>query len=121
MTVHDIVDGTIITNPSFVYPQILEYILLLPFSTETIATISKYYILTNLYSSILLGVTFNDDETTVSDITSAPGMSLILTSLNTIEPTIFSSKYILYKILIYYQICVICSYQSVCVHPHYYY
>ena len=26
---HDIVDGTIITNPSVVYPQVLEYILLL--------------------------------------------------------------------------------------------
>ena len=26
---HDIVDGTIITNPSVIYPQVLEYILLL--------------------------------------------------------------------------------------------
>ena len=35
VTAHDIVDGTIITNPSVVYPQVLEYILLLPSSTET--------------------------------------------------------------------------------------
>ena len=40
VTAHDIVDSTIITNPSFVYPQVLEYILLLPSSTETI--ISMY-------------------------------------------------------------------------------
>ena len=39
VTAHDIVDGTIITNPSVVYPQVLEYILILPSSTET----SKYY------------------------------------------------------------------------------
>ena len=30
VTAHDIVDGTIITNPSVVYPQVLEYIFLLP-------------------------------------------------------------------------------------------
>ena len=39
VTAHDIVDGTIITNPSVVYPQVLEYILLLP-SPNSI-TISK--------------------------------------------------------------------------------
>ena len=39
VTAHDIVDGTIITNPSVVYPQVLEYIVLLPSPTET----SKYY------------------------------------------------------------------------------
>ena len=44
MTVHDIVDGTIITNPSVVYPQVLEYILLLPSPTETAIITSKYYI-----------------------------------------------------------------------------
>ena len=50
VTVHDIVDGTIITNPSVVYPQILEYILLpWPSPTETVSNISKYYILTILY------------------------------------------------------------------------
>ena len=41
VTAHDIVDGTIITNPSIVYPQVLEYILLLPSPTETISNISK--------------------------------------------------------------------------------
>ena len=54
VTAHDIVDGTIITNPSIVYPQVLEYILLLPSPTdETIVPISKYYILTIVYYSIL--------------------------------------------------------------------
>ena len=48
VTAHDIVDGTIITNPSVVYPQILEYILLLPSPTKTVSNISKYYMLTIL-------------------------------------------------------------------------
>ena len=43
VTAHDIVDGTIITNPSVVYPQVLEYILLLPSltKTSTVALTSK--------------------------------------------------------------------------------
>ena len=41
VTAHDIVGGTIITNPSVVYPQVLEYILLLPSPTETVITTSK--------------------------------------------------------------------------------
>ena len=45
VTAHDIVNGTIITNPSVVYPQVLEYILILSSSTETVITTSKYYIL----------------------------------------------------------------------------
>ena len=40
VTAHDIVDGTIITNPSVVYPQVLEYILL-PSPTKTVITASK--------------------------------------------------------------------------------
>ena len=44
VTTHDIVDGTIITNPSVVYPQVLEYILLLPSPSETVIITSKYYI-----------------------------------------------------------------------------
>ena len=44
VTAHDVVDGTIITNPSVVYPQVLEYILLLLYPTETVITISKWYI-----------------------------------------------------------------------------
>ena len=40
VTAHDIVDGTIITNPSVVCPQILEYILILS-SIETIFATSK--------------------------------------------------------------------------------
>ena len=41
VTAHDIVDGTIITNPSVVYLQVLEYILLLPSPTDSINTTSK--------------------------------------------------------------------------------
>ena len=41
VTAHDIVDGTIITNPSVVYPQVLKYIL--PFS-DSKEDYSKYYI-----------------------------------------------------------------------------
>ena len=40
VTAHDIVDGAIITNPSVVYPQVLEYILLLPSTTKTVINIS---------------------------------------------------------------------------------
>ena len=39
VTAHDIVDGTIITNSSILYPQVLEYMLLLP--SPTSITISK--------------------------------------------------------------------------------
>ena len=41
VTAHDIVDGTIITNPSIVYSQVLEYILLLLSPSGTIITTSK--------------------------------------------------------------------------------
>ena len=40
VTAHDIVDGTIITNPS-VKSEVLEYILLVPSPTEIIITTSK--------------------------------------------------------------------------------
>ena len=43
VTAHDIVDGTIITNPS-VKPQELEYILILPSPTQTVVTTSKLYV-----------------------------------------------------------------------------
>ena len=45
MTAHDIVGGTITTNPSVVYPQVLEYILILPSPTQTVIGNSKYYII----------------------------------------------------------------------------
>ena len=45
VTAHDILDGTIITNPSVVYPQVLEYILILPSPTKTVITSSKYNII----------------------------------------------------------------------------
>ena len=41
VTVHDIVDGTIITNPSVVYPRVLEYKLLLPSPTAMVIPASK--------------------------------------------------------------------------------
>ena len=43
VTAHDIVDGTIITNPSVVYPQIVEYVSQ-PSPTKTVITTSKYSI-----------------------------------------------------------------------------
>ena len=49
---YDIVDGTIITNPSVVYSQVLEYILLLPSPTETVVITSKYYIV--FYCSMII-------------------------------------------------------------------
>ena len=49
VTVHDIVDGTIITNPSVVYPEVLEYIFLLPSPIET--TTSKTVITSGKYKS----------------------------------------------------------------------
>ena len=52
VTANDIVDGTVITNPSVIYPQVLEYILLLPSPTETIIITSKYYIV--LFCIVLL-------------------------------------------------------------------
>ena len=58
VTAHDIVDGTIITNPSVVYPQVLEYILLLSSPTETVIFTSKYYIIVFvLFYNILLDTT----------------------------------------------------------------
>ena len=42
VTAHDIVDGTILTNPSVMYPQVLEYILLpWPSPTDTAINISR--------------------------------------------------------------------------------
>ena len=52
VTAHDIVDGTIITNPSVVYHQVLEYILILPSPTETVASTSKYNII--YYCNVVL-------------------------------------------------------------------
>ena len=42
VTAHDIVDGTIITNPS-VKPQVLEYILILPSPTEIVIYSKQIY------------------------------------------------------------------------------
>ena len=53
VTAHDIVDGTIITNPSVVYSQVLEYILLLPSTTETSISIGKEYYIIIVYYLII--------------------------------------------------------------------
>ena len=53
VTAYEIVDGTIITNPSVVYLQVLEYILVLSSPTETVAPTSKY-ILYWLYCSLIM-------------------------------------------------------------------
>ena len=67
VTVHDIVDGTIITNPS-VNPQVLEYVKL-PLPTQTIVHISKLHLIKYvLFYDVLLGTTSND--MTVIDVTS---------------------------------------------------
>ena len=50
VTAHDIVDDTIITNPSVVYPQVLEYILPLPSPTETDTIITSMYLLYRLFN-----------------------------------------------------------------------
>ena len=85
VTGHDIVDGTIITNPSVVYPQVLKYILLLPSPIETIIITSKYYVMyyIAILFYILLGTIPNDETgSLISDITSTTN---IMTS---IVPTI---------------------------------
>ena len=89
VTAHDIVDGTIITNPSVVYPQVLEYILLVPFPTETIITTSRLLLYFLLYST-LLGITSSDK--TIYSISNINKISLIndITSttdvVNSIKP-----------------------------------
>ena len=69
VTTHDIVDGTIITNPSVVYPQVLEYILILPSPTETIHTTNKLSY--TLSYNTLPGITSSDETVSlINDITS---------------------------------------------------
>ena len=80
VTTHDIVDGTIITNPSVVYPQVLEYILLLPSPTETITTTYRLLLYTLLYNT-LPGITSSDETISlISNITSTTGI------VNSVEP-----------------------------------
>ena len=43
VTAHDIVDGTIITNPSVVYSQVLEYILHIPLPSHTLTIFSSMH------------------------------------------------------------------------------
>ena len=101
VTAHDIVDGTIITNPSVVYPQVLEYILLLLSPTKTAIVTSKYctsllcdYFLLGTELSDKITILFFSIETSslTSDITSITG---IVTSVVPTSGT--SSKYIVNK------------------------
>ena len=48
---HDIVDGTVTTNPSVVYPQVLRYVLIPSSPTEIVINTSKYYIVLFIYIS----------------------------------------------------------------------
>ena len=53
-----------------------------------------------MYISILLDITLSGKTTVsglISDITSTPGTTLMMTSVYSVEPTIISSKYILNK------------------------
>ena len=71
VTAHDIVDGTIIINPSVVYPQVLEYILLLPSPTEMITATCKYstHCIVLLFDNILgTVITLNTMIMTVHDV-----------------------------------------------------
>ena len=70
VTAHDIVDDTIITNPSVVYPQVLEYFVLLPSPTEIITSTYRLFLYTLSYNT-LPGITSSDETVSlVSNITS---------------------------------------------------
>ena len=85
VTAHDIVDGTIITNPSVVYPQVLEYILLLPSPTKTTITTNRLSLYTMLYNTLLV-VTSSDKM--ITDISS----TTTYTTNTAISISIISSK-----------------------------
>ena len=92
VTVHDIVDGTIITNPSVVYPQVLEYIFLLPSPpTEMITATCKYstHCIVLLFDNILgTVITLNTMIMTVHDVIT------IFSTIASIGPTsgVFNCK-----------------------------
>ena len=74
VTAHDIVDGTVITNPSVVYPQLLEYILLVPSPTKTIITTNRLSSYTLLYNTSPGITSSNETVSLISDITSTTGI-----------------------------------------------
>ena len=76
VTVHDMVDGTIITNPSVVYPHVLEYILLLTSPTETVITSRRLLLYTLSYNTLPgLGITSSDSTIfLINAITSTSGV-----------------------------------------------
>ena len=53
-----------------------------------------------MYNSILLGIILNNKTKVsglISDITSIAGITLTMTSVHSVEPNIFSSKYFINK------------------------
>ena len=85
VTAYDIIDGTIITNPS-VNPQVLKYVKL-PFPTQTVIPTSKYYLINYvLLYDILLG-------RTSSGITTSSCMTVDITDTTyvTVTSTLSSS------------------------------
>ena len=70
VTAHDIVDGIITTNPSVVYPKVLEYILLLPSPTEIIIITSMYYIVVLVFCNSLDFISIDETLSLISNITS---------------------------------------------------
>ena len=83
VTAHDIINGTIISNPSVVYPQVLEYILLVLSPNQTSAFTSKWYSdYCMLFHGLLLGVTSNNEIFSLSsDISNTIGI------IASMEPT----------------------------------
>ena len=56
-----------------------------------------------MYSSIILGITLNDETTVsvmISDVTSTAGTTLMMRSVHSVKPPIFLSKYIIKKYFI---------------------
>ena len=94
VTAHDIVDGTIITNPSVVYPQVLEYILLLSSPTETVSNICKYYthyyITCYNYVNIVVLLSSKEGYSLPIDVTTTAdsiNVSSTISMVTSVEPT----------------------------------
>ena len=83
VTAHDIVDGTIITNPSVVYPQVLEYILLL--SSPVISTSRSLHTIYCCHISHYIGTI--SIEKTINDLTSTTDITSSVNIMSTLIPT----------------------------------
>ena len=74
VTAHDIVDDTIITNPSVVYPQVLKYILLVLSPTKIIITTNGLSSYTLLYNTLPDIMSSAETISLISNITSTTGI-----------------------------------------------